>query len=452
MAGAASSFPLRRVLEAARRNGPLGMLRGAFSSRLVRPLLRRYVHPWQTTRALRQMRRRNDRLRLAAARASGPRGRVFVIGCVDTEGPNGYAQSGTWAAVEAEVERATSAGFRSEQRDSAGRPLVLSWFVVDWMGEVGATRGLDIGPHKILDRYQPRIRHAQEAGYPDELHWHYHHVLPEGIDRWNREWMKFPRYDEILSRRLLDRGVWPSAYRAGNTWEDDDCSAWLERFFPFDLSNRAPYRDLHYDWSRAPSAWSLYHPDPRDFQRAGTQSRLVARSLGVEEGAFSAEDVEQAFLAAASGADSYVSYYLHDYRPMVEQIAAAIDVVRRVNARFPEVGWHHSGAVAGLAELSGRVVPEPLELRGALRRRASGGASALEVHVECSRAIHGEPWLAIKRDGHYFRQDMRKAAALNWQAPLEGADLEAVAVAACDPAGKSAVLPLSTRDAFSRSA
>lgn len=456
MAMAASAFSPQRALDSARRLGLVGALRRAFTSRVARPLLRQYIYPWQNGRALSRMRRRNEVLRRSAPRPGGPSGRVLVIGCVDTEGPNGYAESGTWAAVEEQVDHAVSPAFRSAQCDSAGLPLALSWFVVDWMGAVGGTRGLDIGPHRVLDRYEPRVRDARAAGYADELHWHYHHVLPEGIDRWNREWTRFPQYDEILSRRLLDRGLWPSAYRAGNTWEDDDCSAWLERFLPFDLSNRAPYRDLHYDWSRAPSDWSVYHPDPRDYQRSGSQTRLMARSLGVEEGAFSTDDVEQAFLAAAGGRDSYVSYYLHDYRPMTQQIALAIDVIRRVGARFPGVEWCHRGAAAALRELAGRAGSPPLELKGGVHR--AGGRTAgregdvpdLAVEVESSHSIHGEPWLAFKRDGRYSRRDMQRIAPLRWRATLEAAGLEAVAVAACDPAGQAAVLRLSATDVLSR--
>lgn len=428
---------LTRYLSALRHKGPRRLFLERYNHYVNYRFLRRLVYPKLAEWQFRELRHDNAqrRAQLRARAHRPPPGRVFVVICVDAEGPNLLGESHDWNAVEAEVRAFSEPSFRSSLADSRGHPFSVDWFVVDWLGPGPNQRGLAVGCHGILDRYTPLVEAARGRGYADAIHWHYHHV-PEGrIDGMNRDWLNSPRYEEILSRRLLERSLFHTVYRAGNTWEDDACSNWLERFIPFDLSNRGPHKNVHYDWSRAPRNWTLYHPDSLDVQRPGRQQRLMGRSLDVEKNTFRPEEVEQAFLDAAEGRDSYVSFYMHDFNCMRRLTAQGIATVRAVAADYTEVEWSFLDALELFRKFGKLDASAPFKLDRAL----SDG----ELTVSSNKPVFGEPWLALKHAGRFVRQDMRRITQTTFRAKLPSAPSpELIAVAAADLAGQTSVLKL----------
>jgi hypothetical protein len=370
-------------------------------------------------------------------------GQLFIILNIDTEGPCGWCQNKNWSAVEAEVQAVMDPAFRRRFPDSNGAPPALSWFVVDWVGAKSSARDRDLGYHRIFDRYRPWVDAAQAQGYGDELHWHYHHVLPGNVESSNFDWLDFPQYEDILNRLVLDRGFFPACYRAGHTWEDALASHWLERWIPFDFSNRAPQLGANFDWSRAPRGWQLYHPALDDVQKPGvgraSQRRWMARSLSIENGWFREEEVEAAFHRARCGEDSYVSFFTHDYKAMADYLAEGLERIFAEARRHPQVVVRHGGALAALRALTAT----PMSPAPPLLQWQHNGDT---IHLETDRPLHGPiPWIAARADdGTVHRLDALPTGERQWVLPLDDPppreDGEAsrwtqLAVAGCDSAG-----------------
>lgn len=367
-------------------------------------------------------------------------GRVFVVVNIDTEGPTTVRENTDWDAVRREVAATTSRDFRERFADSDGRPLVLNWYVVHWIAEHHRNIGRDVGYHRIFDAYRGVLEEAKKSGFEDELHWHYHHVhLDHEAD--NRDWSTSPLYDAVVSRAMLERGFFPSCYRAGNTWEDRGCSEWLETWIPFDFSNRSPQRGLNFDWSNAPTTWGIYSPDTSDVQHEGTQKRVMGRSISIENGWFREEEVEAAFLRARGGEDAYVSFFTHDYRPMKAYIEEGLSLVQEVARRYPEVTFHNAGAVTALQTLSHR------EPGSALRLFFEKSATHVDLWAN-QPLFNPYPWVAARRTtGEILRivPDRQPVPRPTWRvdfSELSGAPIVEAAAACTTPDGQSTVLRL----------
>lgn len=367
-------------------------------------------------------------------------GRVFVVINIDTEGPTTVRENTDWDAVLREVATTTAPEFRARFADSNGRPAVYSWYIVHWLAEHLRGIGRDIGYHRVFDVYRPLLQAAKVAGFSDELHWHYHHAFRES-EADNRDWSTEPLYDEVISRVLLERDYFPVCYRAGNTWEDTAASQWLEKWIPFDFSNRSPQRGFNFDWSNAPTTWSIYSPDAEDVQLEGTQKRVMARSLAIENGWFRREEVEAAFLRARGGEDSYVSFFTHDYRPMTRFVEEGLSLVADVAKSFPEVAFHNVGAVEALRALTEREIGTELRL--------SCERTATHVDLWANQPLFNpHPWIAVRRTTGEVERLVPERLPVprpTWRvdfASMEGSPIVQAAAACTTPEGQSTVLRL----------
>ncbi len=403
--------------------------------RLVRHgLLRRRIYPRLVDLHLASLRLETRRRRARSVPSAEP-GVVYVVICVDAEGPTQNGRNRDWPGVEDAVRQVNSARLRRSLTDPAGQPPAIGWYVVDWMVAEHNSRRLTPGCHAIFDRYTPWVRGANSIGLNDSIQWHYHHTFAHRLDGYNRDWSNNPAYEEILCRRILERDYFPSVYRAGHTWEDAECSRWLERFLPFDLSSRGPFKNVHYDWLNAPRSWVLYHPAPNDVQRPGSQRRLMGRCLDVEKPGFELEEVEQAFLDADEGRDSYVAFYFHDSGDMAAHLRRGVSRIRLVAQRYPRVKWLHTDAISMFCNLTGRTPSRRLD---GTAKRAGSSVKLLAPHD-----IFGEPWLAVDVDGQFRRVDMARTANGEWQAPLPTASTWLRAAAAIsDRTGRTAVIQI----------
>jgi len=425
----------QRYLNAFREKGPKQLIKNRVSWYL-NPLLRKHwyptIHPRFVSRLeLENARRRSEDQKLNKVHKPG---RVFVVVCVDTEGPCALGASHTWDAVQAEFKRLAAPSFRNQHLDSEGASMVVNWFVVDWVGGEACPRALAPGYHAVYDRYLAWLEAEDSEDFRDEIHWHYHHGFEGRLGSWNRDWHHLPLYEQVLCRKIIERKTFPSVYRAGNTWEDNDVSNWLNRFIPFDLSNQGPYKNVHYDWSRAPTKWCLYHPSADDFQSAGQQERLMGRSIGMESDQFVEADIEQAFLDASEGRDTYVSFWLHDYQVMSDYITKGLERIQSVASRFPEVSWQHSSALNLFRVLEDRHPVQDLTVTGTIEEDI--------VRLEFSHDVFGEPWLAAKQGDQFIRIDMQPLGSkTKWKASI-GPSVDRLGVAATDQHGQVTVLSL----------
>ena len=191
---------------------------------------------------------------------------VLVVHCVDTEGPLGgdarRLPDGSpefledWASILASLGELTSDSFRSAHRDSFGSPYCFNWFVMDFTG-------FRTNPKERVARYHDTWDNITSLPVAvDGLYWHYHVPSETGVgDEWSASWLTSNECNVILARRLLERRVFPAAFRAGGTIEDEAASRWLEQVFPLDFSNRVSERSLpgadlyHFNWYGAPQIW-----------------------------------------------------------------------------------------------------------------------------------------------------------------------------------------------------
>ncbi|MFA5933001.1 MAG: hypothetical protein WCV81_01895 [Microgenomates group bacterium] len=262
--------------------------------------------------------------------------RVFVVFCIDTEGPftdpNYHQPSqllGSWKDIDKIfLSKVFSDNFRYSFPDSTGKPAVFTWFMLNWTGFLTNPIQHELGYHKVYDHYLKKWG-KQIKKYQDEIGWHYHHASITGIgNEWGLNWFTNREYENQLCRFIIDRKFFPIVYRSGGTIEDTNQSNWLEQWIPYDYSNRNgsninwekieadgnKLRDL-LSWHKAPNNWIPYHPSEVDFTVSGKMKRLIIRSLDVKSGAHTVikEEILKAF-KDAKNSDIILSVFDHDFR------------------------------------------------------------------------------------------------------------------------------------------
>lgn len=323
-------------------------------------------------------------------------GTVHVVVCMDTEGPCADPDNaellGTWDQVDAAMDVLFGDGFRDGRRDPSGGRIRFGWFFLTWTGFTTNPRRRDFGYHAVRDHYLERWG-ARLPGLGDEQCWHYHHPPASGVaNEWGLDWSASDEHDLILSRQLLERGWWPVCFRAGGTIMSPESSRWVDRWFPFDYSNRAPLAlPGLVDWSTGVADWTLYHPDSEDFRRRGAGRRRMARCLDLVTNvhALDAEDVEQAFARAEDGRDAILAVFEHDYRDIAGRLDSFRELLHGVAALHPAVTWRYAAPVEAARGALGVPRPRRLQLEAAV-------ASGL-VHVWSTEPVfQSVPWLAVR--------------------------------------------------------
>ena len=321
---------------------------------------------------------------------------VQVVVCMDTEGPCADPETpsllGTWDLVDEAMDKLFDESFRRVDPDPDGGPMRFGWFFLTWTGFTSNPRERAFGYHTVRDHYVARWGNRMTA-FGDEQCWHYHHPPASGVgNEWGLDWRTGDEHDRILSRQLLERDWWPVCFRAGGTIMDPVSSRWVDRWFPFDYTNRAPLSlPGLVDWSTGVAEWTLYHPDPEDFRRPGAGRRRMARCLDLATNVHAVDesDVELAFAQAEEGEPAILAVFDHDYRDIAGRLDDFRRLVRTVAARHPGVDWRYASPVAAARAALGASRTRRLELEAAV----SAGA----VHVWSSEPVfQSVPWLAVR--------------------------------------------------------
>lgn len=375
---------------------------------------------------------------------------VQVVVCMDTEGPCADPGNpellGTWPLVDAAMDKLFAPGFRARYPDPAGGQLKMGWFFLTWTGFRTNPRRRAFGYHAVRDHYLERWG-DRIAACGDEQAWHYHHPAASGIgNEWGLDWSFGREYEQILSRQILERGWFPSCYRAGGTIEDAVSSRWVDAWFPVDYSNRAPVcLPGLVDWSTGVAEWGLYHPSPEDFRRPGAGRRRLARTLDLVTGAhvLSESDVEEAFARAAAGRTAILSVFDHDYRDIEGRLDDFRALVQRVSSRYPAVPWRYAAPLQAVWAAVGAPRPRRLELDAA----AVDGA----VHIWSSEPVHQSiPWLAVRTCGGevlHVEEGLERLDERRWRwTPAGGLDWVEAGLGVSTDLGASAVARLSPED------
>jgi hypothetical protein len=374
---------------------------------------------------------------------TGGAAHVQIVVCMDTEGPCADPSNPTlladWPLVDAATRTLFDEAFRNRHRDPSGGRLTFGWFFLTWTGFTTNPRGRAMGYHAVRDHYLSRWGDHLRA-YGDEQCWHYHHPARSGVgNEWGLDWTICREYDAIISRQILERQWFPVCYRAGGTIMDPVSSRWVDAWFPFDYSNRAPLTIQGLvDWSTGVSAWDVYQPSPEDFRRPGAGRRRMARSLDLQTIFFALTDDEiaAAFERAAAGRPAVLSCFDHDYRDIAPRLDELRGRVAAIARRFPGVTWQYAAPVEAIRRFLGASAPTALTIDAC----TDGDDLSIVSSAPLYQAI---PWLAVRcEDGtvHHVEEGVHRVDEWRWQwTPAHDLAWTQIGVAGSTDLGASAV-------------
>ncbi len=370
---------------------------------------------------------------------------VLVVHCVDTEGPLGgdarRLPDGSpefmddWDQILATLRELTADGFRAQHADSFGDPYRFNWFIMDFTGFRTNPKCRVAEYHDTWDRI------ATLDVAIDGRYWHYHVPPASGVgDEWSDTWLSSNECNVVLTRRLLERGSFPAAFRAGGTIEDEAASRWLEQTIPIDFSNRVsersqPGADLyHFNWYGAPAVWGSYHPALGNPMREGSLRRFVYRSLDLRSryNELTQERVDACFEEVRqSGRPRVLSFFSHDNRDMRPETYDVVELLRAASDRL-NVPWRSCSAV----EAHRRYHDLPPEEVG-LQLDASGSDARLTADAEPFQDL---PFVGAELDdGRFVRLYPKREGPRSWRLRLPTAQVRRVAAAITSVSGAVAI-------------
>jgi hypothetical protein len=366
-----------------------------------------------------------------------------------------------WALLDAMLDRVMAPAFRDAVPDSEGRGWCFTWFCLDHVGYAENPRRRTLGYHAIHDHYRARL--AEQPGCRDELQWHFHPMSTyRQAHRCATSYVNSPHLYETLARRIIERGFFPGAFRAGFQAERPDSHLFLEQWIPFDLSNTAvdprgtwtEAIDLRggrsADWRRAPHDWTPYHPHHDDYQRPGRCRRWIGRALNLMNRFANLEpfEVDKAFAQAARGEPVLLGVASHDFRDLEPEVEHVRHLLAEARRAHPDVPVRYCTASEAFRRSLALPVDRhpPLRLRLELERAPADDVPNLTVVADQGRVFGPQPFLAIETRGGRFMHDNLDFALERgrWHyafhadtLPLD--DVRRVGVGACDAEGRAAV-------------
>ncbi len=358
-----------------------------------------------------------------------------------------------WGMVDAMVDEIITDQWRKKYTDDFGNGYVFNWFIVDHVGCVKNPRHRALGYHAVFEHYKRKLEAFKCAH--DEMQWHFHPV--SFFHECNKSSNNFSHTNEhlqVLSRRVIDHGWFPAAYRPGFHCERPDINLFLEQWISFDLGNQGADADKNRitdlqkdirtgrygDWRRATTEWEIYHPDFYDYQIKGNMKRYMARCLNLNSRLRMIDEyeIEKAFKRADAGLPTLMAVTDHDEREMRPYIDNFYHLVRKVQRRYPDVKIKNSGAAQAMRDVIG------------LKK---GPGVALDVAIEgdlltvkADKPCWGpQPYFCFKtKEGQYIHENLDFHGGQCWSYTFDddtvrlGA-LEAVGLATNDEAGNVTV-------------
>jgi len=324
-----------------------------------------------------------------------------------------------WSELNAMLKEIMSADYRKRFPDSRGRGWVFNWHCVDHVGYEHNPRRRAIGYHAIFDHYNTLLQQTGAAEW-DEINWHFHPMsVYREAHRCATSYGNSPHLYEILCRRVIERKWFPCVNRAGFHAERPDSHWFLEQWIPFDLSNQAVEEDdtaehadaragRFGDWRRAPAHWCVYHPSHDDYQVPGACRRVIGRCLNVDTRFRNLTEAEcdKAFRRAQAGEPTLLGVCSHDFRDIRLDVERVYALLTRSMKRHPDVEVVHSRATdAFRAVLGWDPTSHQPLLLGAEVQQHETGRRVLTVRTARGMVFGPQPFLAIEMRGGRFVHD-----------------------------------------------
>ena len=262
-----------------------------------------------------------------------------------------------WKDLDEMLDLITSEKYRSRYKDSYGTGWKYSWFIVDFADYTINPRDRIIGYHAILDHYKTYYeRHNMSE---DDFQWHAHPMSTYyEAHHCATCYINSPHIIQSLARNVIDRGFFPACFRPGFHTERPDSHWLLEQYIPYDYGNQAitltdidreqvELSDGRFgDWRRAPATWESYHPAHDDYQSKGNCNRVIFRCLniGTRVRCINQNEVDKAFCRVNDGEDTILAIVNHDFRHMEEDIDEVYEMIKKASYKYPNVKWINSTA------------------------------------------------------------------------------------------------------------
>lgn len=361
---------------------------------------------------------------------------------------------GNWDEIESVMSVITKPEYRNILPDSNGEGWKYSWFCMDHVGFTGENpRRRDAGHHKVFDRYMEMVN-KQKLG--DIVQFHHHPVSLSGNfnDSGTAYWGS-SNLNAILARKIIDRNWFPIAYRPGFHTERPDSHWFLEQWIPFDYGNQSYTQtasgqtDLDEgrfgDWRHAPIEWKPYHPDYNDYQSKGNCRRWITRCLNMHARIreINLQEIENAFLAARNNdEDVILAFTDHDYKDMIFEIEKVRNMIKIVSEKYCDVKFEYSDAVSAMKKCL-KLSEKKLDLKAKIVKKEN----VCKLVVSSENGIFGtQPYLAIKsKRGEYFWDNFDFADKSIWSYTFDSntldiSNVETIGVAANNEYGDTKVI------------
>ncbi len=326
--------------------------------------------------------------------------------------PNRINNLDTWDKIDEVLDEILSEDFRNKIKDSHGKGWIYNWFTMDHVGFWGDNpRRRDVGYGNIYNHYFDIL--DSDKG-KDLIQFHYHPLPFNGHYNYcGTSYVNSDNIFQILCHRIIDNDMFPSVYRAGMEAERPDSHWFLEQWIPFDYSNdsflkendsRQPdLRDGRYgDWRRAPMDWYPYHPSHDDYQLKGSCHRWITRCLNINSRVTKLDinDIRKAF-SDSYKKDTILSFSNHDFRDMREEVINTMKMLDIVSKEYPDVEYVYSNAIDAMRNVEELEFMYP-KFTVSIKELAKKGHKELIVLAE-NQIFGRQPFLAIKTiTGQYF--------------------------------------------------
>lgn len=358
-----------------------------------------------------------------------------------------------WEILNQSIQFITADDFRRRMPDSFGNGWIFSWFCLDHVGFEGENpRRRDAGHHKVFDRYIDLVI-DQDKG--DIVQFHHHPVSHSGnyhecgTAYWGRETL-----NDILTRKVIDRSWFPTAFRPGFHTERPDSNWFLEQWIPFDYGNQSVkgintnQPDLANgrfgDWRRAPLEWKPYHPSYDDYQKKGSCHRWLTRCLNMYARLreITQEDVLDAFQLADVEGKALLAFTDHDFKDMKYDILRMQGFIKEALKEFPDIKFQYVDAITAIRKCCDL---EPMDLMMECELIENVNNTRLEVTVR-GELFGAQPYLALKtNNGKYIWDNFDFDDNKKWSYTFDRDtiiydNIASIGVAANNPYGKCEIM------------